>query len=328
MSSDLDEHGGGLKGWLAHTFTPHSHGAADRIDDALESSRAGVRAVKVSLIALGATAIAQLAIFAVSGSVALLADTIHNFSDVLTAFPLWIAFVLARRPASRTYTHGFGRVEDVAGVFVLVMIAVSSVIVIVESIRRLAEPQDIHHVWWVFAAGLVGFAGNEAVAAYRIRVGHRIGSAALVADGLHARTDGLTSLAVAAGAVAVWAGFPLADPLIGLLVGLAIVWLLISAARDVGRRLLDGVEPEVEHAVREALTGALGGLPIRELRLRWSGHQLVVAATVECRGESSVAEFTSVALVAAAAVRKAVANVGRVVVTPVAAIPKDAGAAR
>src|SRR5215213_3080586 len=219
-------HATGLKGFLLSVFRPHSHDAADSVDSALESSAEGIRALKISLVALGLTAVAQLVVVLVTGSVALLADTIHNFSDALTAVPLWIAFVLVRRAPTRRYTYGFGRAEDLAGVFIVAMIALSAAVAGYESIRRLIDPQPISNVWVVLAAGILGFIGNEAVAIYRIRVGRKIGSAALVADGLHARTDGFTSLAVAAGAVGVMAGFPLADPIVGLLITIAILFVL------------------------------------------------------------------------------------------------------
>ena len=197
---------------MREVFAPHSHDASDSIDGALESSAAGIRAVKISLLALGATSIAQLVIVLISGSVALLADTIHNFSDALTAIPLWIAFALGRRAATRRYTYGFGRAEDLAGLFVIAMITLSAAIAAIESVRRLINPVAIDHLGWVAAAGLVGFIGNELVAVYRIRVGRRIGSAALVADGLHARTDGFTSLAVLFGAGGRGAGLPAGRP--------------------------------------------------------------------------------------------------------------------
>ena len=210
----------------------------------------------------------------ISGSVALLADTVHNFSDALTAVPLWIAFLLGRRKATRTYTYGFGRAEDLAGLFIVAMIALSAVVAAVESIRRFFEPQPVHNLGWVLAAGLVGFAGNELVAIYRIRVGRRIGSAALVADGVHARTDGFTSLAVVAGVIGVWLGFPLADPIVGLLISVAIVVLLWGTVRDVGRRLMDGVDPGLTRRVEAVVAehSRSGGTA----RLRWSGHRLHV----------------------------------------------------
>ena len=210
-----DGRGGKIGAALREVFAPHSHDSSDSIDGALESSAAGIRAVKISLLGLGATSVAQLVIVLISGSVALLADTIHNFSDALTAIPLWIAFALGTKAATRRYTYGYGRAEDIAGLFVIAMITLSAIIAGIESIRRLINPVPIQHVGWVAAAGLVGFIGNELVAVYRIRVGRAIGSAALVADGLHARTDGFTSLAVLFGAGGVALGFPLADPIIG-----------------------------------------------------------------------------------------------------------------
>jgi cation diffusion facilitator family transporter len=212
--------------------------------------------------------------------VALLADTIHNFSDALTAIPLWIAFVLGTRKASRRYTFGLGRAEDLAGLFIVAMIALSAVLAAWQSIDRLLNPQPLQHLGWVLAAGLIGFAGNELVAMYRIKVGRRIGSAALVADGVHARTDGFTSLAVVLGVIGVWLGFPLADPIIGLVITAAIIVLLWGTARDIGRRLLDGVDPGlVDRAERILLADELvHNAP--DMRLRWNGHRLNVAATV------------------------------------------------
>ncbi|MDO3634986.1 cation diffusion facilitator family transporter [Mycolicibacterium arseniciresistens] len=273
--------GGKVKAALREVFAPHSHDASDSIDGALESSAAGIRAVKVSLIALGLTALAQIVIVAISGSVALLADTIHNFSDALTAIPLWIAFVLGRRAATRRYTYGFGRVEDLAGLFVIAMIALSAAVAGYESIRRLVNTVTIDHVGWVGAAGLVGFIGNELVAVYRIRVGRRIGSAALIADGLHARTDGFTSLAVLLGAGGVALGFPLADPIIGIVITVAILAVLRTAVRDVFRRLLDGVDPELVDAAEAALAAEPGVTDVRSVRMRWIGHRLHADAELD-----------------------------------------------
>ncbi|NRQ51724.1 cation diffusion facilitator family transporter [Aeromicrobium stalagmiti] len=281
-SHDHDrQHATGLKGALEAVFRPHSHDPSDSIDSALESSREGIRALKISLVVLLLTAVAQAVVVVLTGSVALLADTIHNFSDALTAVPLWIAFVLARRPASRRFTYGLGRVEDVAGLFIVLMIALSAVVAGVESVRRIIDPREVTHAWVVLLAGVIGFAGNELVAIYRIRVGRRIGSAALVADGLHARTDGLTSLAVAVSALGVLAGVPLADPIIGIAITVAILVVLKGAATEVFRRLLDGVDPGLVDRVESELLAVPGVTGVELLQVRWIGHRLHVETSVE-----------------------------------------------
>ena len=269
---------------LVRSIIGHSHDPGDSIDDALTGDRRGIRALKISLVVLGVTALAQLAVVLVSGSVALLADTIHNFSDALTALPLWIAFAIGGRAATRRYTFGYRRAEDLAGLFVLLMIAGSAVLAAFESISRLIDPQPVANIPIVVVAGIVGFAGNEAVALYRIRVGRSIGSAALVADGYHARTDGLTSLAVVAGALGVAAGYPLADPLVGLLITAVILVVLKQATGQMLGRLMDAVEPDVVEQV-ERIAGSVPDVQaVDRLRVRWLGHALEasMAITVDC----------------------------------------------
>ena len=273
-------HPTGVKGFFYRLFVPHSHDAADSIDDALEASTQGVRALKISLFVLLGTTILQLLVVFISGSVALLADTIHNFSDALTAVPLWVAFVLGRRIATRRYTYGYGRAEDLAGLFIVAVVALSAVVAAWQSIERLVNPQPLHNLWWVLAAGLIGFAGNEAVAIYRIRIGRRIGSAALVADGVHARMDGFTSLAVVVGALGVMLGFPLADPIVGLVISAAILVLLWGTVKSIGRRLMDGIEPELVDRAQSALESTPGVLEVSSVQLRWVGHRLQGAATL------------------------------------------------
>jgi cation diffusion facilitator family transporter len=265
-------------------FVAHSHDPGDSIDDALTSDTRGIRALKLSLLILGITAVAQLAVVLVSGSVALLADTIHNFSDALTAIPLWIAFALGARAATRRYTFGYRRAEDLAGLFVLLMIAGSAVLAAFESTSRLLNPQPITNIPIVLAAGFIGFLGNEAVALYRIRVGRSIGSAALVADGYHARTDGLTSLAVVGGALGVAAGYPLADPLVGLLITAVILVVLKQASGQMLGRLMDAVEPELVEQVETIAASVPEVQSVGRLRLRWLGHALEasMAITVDC----------------------------------------------
>lgn len=269
-----DGHDGGLLDRLRHLVAPHSHDAAVAMDSELEASQRGMRALLLSFLALMVTALLQLAVFAVSGSVALLVDTIHNFADALTALPIAVAFTVGRRAATRRYTYGFGRAEDLAGIVVVLFIAASAVFAAYEAVRRLMEPRELDHLGLVAAAGVIGFVGNEAVARYRITVGRQIGSAALVADGLHARTDGFTSLGVVLGAAGVALGFAAADPLVGLLITLAVLAVLRDAARDVYRRLMDAVDPELVDAVEATARATEGVLEVGAVRLRWIGHSL------------------------------------------------------
>ena len=258
----------------------HSHDAADQVDDALEADAAGRRALLLSMAGLGLTAAVQGVVVVLSGSVALLGDTLHNLADALTAVPLLVAFGLARRAPTKQLTYGYGRAEDLGGLFVVAMIALSAVLAAYESVRRLIHPQPVTHLAAVAGAAVVGFIGNELVARYRIRVGHRIGSAALVADGLHARTDGFTSLAVLLGVGGVALGWQWADPAVGLLITAAILGVLRSAVRQVGARLMDAVEPGLVDQAVEAIQSVDGINAVRELRIRWIGHTLRAEADV------------------------------------------------
>jgi cation diffusion facilitator family transporter len=281
--SRADDHShahGGLRGLLPSLFRPHSHDAADSVDDALSGSAEGIRAVKLSLLALGATALIQLIVVLASGSVALLADTIHNFADASTAIPLWLAFSLSRRAPTRRYTYGFGRAEDLAGVFVVLMIAGSSAVAAWESVQKLIHPEPITNLGWVALAAIVGCLGNELVAQYRIRTGKRIGSAALVADGYHARTDGLTSLAVLLGVLGVWLGFPLADPFVGLLITVVILLILKGAAVQIWHRLMDSVSPDLLAKAEAAARSAEGVQAVSQVRARWIGHTVHAEALI------------------------------------------------
>ncbi|MGK3206934.1 cation diffusion facilitator family transporter [Amycolatopsis sp. MEPSY49] len=283
-------HGHGHSRWR-----PHSHDSADRVDHALETSRRGLRTLTWSFAALFGTAVAQLVLVLVTGSVALLGDTIHNFADALTAVPLGIAFLLGRRAATRRYTYGLGRAEDLAGVVVVLVVAASAVLVGYESVVRLLDPQPVGHPWVVAAAGVIGFAGNELVARYRIKVGREIGSAALVADGVHARTDGFTSLAVVAGAAGVAFGFPAADPLVGLGITVAILFVLRDAAREVFRRLLDAVDPASVELAERAASEVDGVVEVRDMRMRWIGHHLRAELAVAVAADLTVTQAHTLA---------------------------------
>jgi len=252
-------------------------------------------AVKWSFIGLFITALVQVVVVLLSGSVALLSDTIHNFGDAATAVPLGIAFALSRLGASRRFPFGYGRVEDLAGVVVVLIILFSAVVAGYQAIERLLNPQPIGLLWAVVAASVVGFIGNEIVAVFRIRVGREIGSAALVADGYHARTDGWTSLAVLLGAVGVWLGYPLADPIVGLLITAAILGIVWQSGKAVFTRLLDGVEPEIIDEIREAAGNVPGVENVAEVRARWVGHRLHAEVNVTVAPELTVAEGHEIA---------------------------------
>jgi cation diffusion facilitator family transporter len=288
--ADDHAHPSGIRAFVVNLIRPHSHDSADSIDTALESSGIGIRAVKISLVALLATALFQVVLVVVTGSVALLADTIHNFSDALTSVPLWIAFVLGRRAANRSYTFGYRRAEDLAGLFIVAMIAFSAFLAAWESINRLINPHPITNLGLVMAAGVIGFAGNELVASYRIRVGRRIGSAALIADGYHARTDGFTSLAVVFGAIGVMLGFPQADPIVGLLITVAILFVLKDAMGQVFGRLMDRVDPELVELVEHTAADVASVERVSDVRLRWIGHRLDAALHVMVDCEITVAD--------------------------------------
>lgn len=270
----------------------HTHGL---IDPSLTTSERGIWAIKWSFVILAITAGLQLAVVAISGSVALLADTIHNFGDATTAIPLWVAFVLVRRKPSTTFTYGFGRVEDLAGILIVLIILASAIVAAYEAIDRLVHPQPVTQLGWLVAAGVVGFVGNEAVAVFRIRVGRQMNSAALIADGYHARTDGLTSLAVVAGAAGVWLGYPLSDPIIGLLITVAIFGIVWQSARAVLTRSLDGLEPGITEEIRHAAGHVRGVEGIEGVRARWVGHKLLAELTIAVQPTLSVAAAGEVA---------------------------------
>lgn len=265
----------------------HTHGI---VDPSVAATERGVWAVKWSFLILAVTAALQFIVVLVSGSVALLADMIHNVGDATTAIPLWIAFVLARRKPSKRFTYGLGRVEDLAGLMVVAIILFSAIVAGYQAINRLVHPHPVVQLGWLAAAGFIGFLGNEIVALFRIRVGRQMNSAALIADGYHARTDGLTSLAVVLGAFGVWMGFPLADPIIGLLITIAIFGIVWQSARAVITRMLDGVDPDITDEARHAAGHVSGVRAVDDVKARWIGHQLAVDLTIAVDQGLTVAE--------------------------------------
>jgi cation diffusion facilitator family transporter len=270
----------------------HTHGV---VDPTIATTSRGIWAIKWSFVMLAATALFQLVIVYFSGSVALLADTIHNVGDAGTAIPLWIAFTLVRRKPSRRFTYGLGRVEDLAGIVIVGIILFSAIVAGWQSIERFIFPKEIAFLGWVTAAGIIGFIGNEAVAVFRIRVGREIDSAALIADGYHARVDGLTSLAVVVGAFGVWFGFPLADPIVGLVITLMILGIVWQSGKAVFTRMLDGTEPDVLHEIEHAAEHVEGIRGVEEVRARWLGHRLAVELDVAVDNAASLTEADAIA---------------------------------
>ncbi|MER9407896.1 cation diffusion facilitator family transporter [Mesorhizobium caraganae] len=269
----------------------HTHGV---IDPTIATTTRGIWAIKWSFVVLAITAALQLVVVFLSGSVALLADTIHNVGDAATAIPLWIAFVLARRKPSKTFTYGLGRVEDLAGIVIVLIILFSAIVAGYEAIDRLINPRPIAFLGWVAIAGLVGFIGNEAVAVFRIRVGREINSAALIADGYHARTDGFTSLAVVLGAIGVWLGFPLADPIVGLLITVAIFAIVWQSSKAVLTRMLDGVEPAIVDEIHHAAEHVSGIGRVESVQARWIGHRLHADVAISVPGMATAKDVLGV----------------------------------
>ncbi|MCC6485384.1 MAG: cation transporter [Armatimonadetes bacterium] len=267
-------HPEGHGGWLHGVFV-HDHKHDHALNDSLASHERGIRALKISLIGLLLTATLQTGVVAISGSAALLADTIHNFVDAATSIPLWVAFALARRSASKRFTYGYGKAEDMAGVAIVLLIFSSACAAAYESIQKIIHPLPMTNIGWVAAAGIVGFVGNEAVAQLRMRVGREISSAALIADGQHSRIDGLTSLAVVVGAAGARLGYGIIDPLIGLVITISILVIAGETAKAVWGRLVDAIEPEIVAQIEELPLKVRGVQGVHDVRARWMGHKIV-----------------------------------------------------
>src|SRR6478735_4416289 len=270
----------------------HTHGI---VDPSITTNDRGLWAIKWSFAGLAATAVLQLLVVFLSGSVALLADTIHNFGDAATAIPLAIAFWFARKAPSERFTFGYGRVEDLAGIAIVLTILASAIVAGYQSIERLLHPQEISHVGAVIAASIVGFLGNEAVAFFRIRIGQEINSAALIAEGYHARVDGWTSLAVLFGAVGVWLGYPLADPIIGLLITAAIFGIVIQSGKSIFTRMLDGAEPHIIDEIRHVAQHVARVKSVAEVRARWLGHGLHVEMNIAVDPKLTIGQAHAIA---------------------------------
>lgn len=270
------DHGTGIWGFLNTIF--HLHGHSDKQQnlstDPAMATEEGIRTVWLALAALGITTVMQILIVAISNSTALLADTVHNLGDTLNSIPLLLAFYFARRAANKRYTYGYGKAEDVAGIFIVLSLVFSAGYAFYESISKLIHPQPLTNLGWVAGAAVIGFIGNEAVAILQIRVGRRIGSDAMVADGLHARTDGLTSLAVLIAVAGSWLGYPIVDPIIGIVIGITILFITIDACKAIWYRLMDAADPHLVDEVAHMVGHVDGIQAITQTRVRWHGHQM------------------------------------------------------
>lgn len=294
-----------------HGSRGHSHGG---VSASILGSQDAIRTLWRSLIILGATALLQIVVVVISGSVALLADTVHNVGDALTALPLAAAFMLSRRPPTRRLTYGYGRTEDLAGLTVLAIILFSAAFAAYEAIQRILHPETPGFLLAVAIAGIVGFIGNEWVAIYRIRAGRRIGSAALVADGYHARIDGFTSLAVVAGAIGVALGIDLADPIVGLLISVVILRIVWTSGKEILLRVLDGIEPEIVQELRHQAAHVDGVLSVQEVRARWLGHEIRAELNITVRDEATVNEGHEIAMALRNRLIQRVAHLGDAII--------------
>jgi cation diffusion facilitator family transporter len=308
-------HPTGVWGWIARIFHLHGHDHDSlHTDTAFSTNQEGIRVIWLALLALGLTSVLQIAIVNLSGSVALLADTVHNIGDTLNSIPLLIAFYLARRVATRRYTYGFGRAEDIAGVVIVLSIAFSAAVIFWESIQKLLNPQPMQNIGWVAAAAIIGFLGNEAVALLQIRTGRKIGSEAMIADGLHARIDGLTSLAVLIAAAGAALGLPIIDPIIGLVIGVTILFITRDAARRIWYRLMDAVDPALINRMEHYAGEVEGVKGVASLRARWIGHQLWAELTLIVDEQRSLAESHQITAQVQAVLRRAIPHLSHVII--------------
>src|SRR5437763_7148566 len=288
---DHDEHDHGGEGHSGHGEHGHEHG---RVDADLYGNQAGLRAVQISTAGMLLVSVIQFIIAIIGGSAGLFADALHNTGDVLTTVALWIAFVISRRAANQRYTYGYYRTEDLAGIFIVLVIIASAVASAIESIQKLggAPPTQIY---LSMAAALVGVAGNELLAQYKISVGKRINSVSLIADGHHSRIDGLTSLAAFIGLLGVKLGFPKADPIAGIVITIVIVTVVFSTSRSVMQRLLDAVDPHVVPSIITIASSVSGVEQVTDVRARWVGHTLHVVMNIEVDAELTLSKAHAIA---------------------------------
>jgi cation diffusion facilitator family transporter len=277
-----------------HSHGEHGHSHVG-VDSSIVKNKEATRVLLISLMVMLITAIFQAIIVAISGSVALLADTIHNFGDALTSIPLWFAFMLSRRLPTKRFTYGLNRSEDLAGLMIIIVIAISAVVAGYESIQRLFNGVSLTNLWAVGIASIIGFLGNELVAIYRIRMGKRMGSAALIADGHHARIDGITSLAVLIGVFGTWFGYPIVDPIVGLGITITIIFIVKDSVKTIFSRLLDGMEPKTIDLITASVEDVKGVIGVTEVKARWFGHEIKADISITLESDLSIKEGHDIA---------------------------------
>ncbi|MHB8512149.1 MAG: cation diffusion facilitator family transporter [Actinomycetota bacterium] len=260
-----------------------------------EGTKTGLRAIRLASVALGASAALRLTIAIISGSVALLASGLDDLGDVLTTIALSLAFVASRRAADERYTFGYQRAEDLGGVLVVIVIWVSAGIATFEGIDKLIHHRGVGHIPLALAAASIGLLGNGFAAFYKIRVGRKIGSEPLVADGKHAMTDGLAAIAAIIGLIGARSGASWADPVAGLAVAVAIGWVAFQATRQVLTRLLDAVDPSIVNRISEVALHTDGVMGLGRVQARWAGRSLYITMTVAVDGHLPVDDAHEIA---------------------------------
>jgi cation diffusion facilitator family transporter len=265
----------------------HSHGAYDDSD--------AVRAVLISAVVLGAAAIVEIAAAVVSRSASVLADGLHNSGDVLTTFVLLFAFALARRPATRRFPSGYGRIEDIATLVIVVVIVVTAAVAGVESVRKLLQPEQYGNITFSLVAAAIGIVANVSVSEYKVRVGRGLGSTALEADGIHSRTDALVSAGAFAGIGLAGLGLRLADPIVGLLITGAILYILVGTLRKLVLRMMDAIDPKLIDELTTAAEHTEGVLGVHDVRARWVGRELVAVMHIDCDANLSLKDAHAIA---------------------------------
>ena len=263
---------------------------------AVPDDRDATRAVLVSAVLLGAASAVEFATSIAGHSASVLADALHNAGDVLTTLVLLIAFALARRPATRRFTSGFGRVEDVATLVIVIVIVFTAAAAALESLGRLLSTEGYSHSVPAMVAALIGVVANVVASEYKIRVGRRIKSMALEADGLHSRLDALVSAGAFLGVLLAWMGFAIADPLAGLAITIAIVYILAGTVGRLVLRMMDAVDPDVIEQITAAAQSVKGVLGVHDVRARWVGRELNAVLHVDCPPDATLREAHDLAL--------------------------------